>query len=181
MGYYGERWRELSPWVRIPVYAVFGTAAAVGLGLLFGMVVVWLWNWLMPMIFGLPTITFWQGVGLFVLAKLFFGGVSGSSHSEEKKRCNPPRPPRDRAYGGTMGHGPMDPGPADHDPAQNGPMDRGPARGFENWRYYDEWWHSQGKASFNDYVEQMRPAPTPPPSDAADAAKTEETPETDEP
>lgn len=30
------------------------------------------WNWLMPFLFGLPTITFWQTFGLKVLTKALF-------------------------------------------------------------------------------------------------------------
>jgi hypothetical protein len=33
-----------------------------------------LWNVLLPGIFSLPTITFWQALGLLVLSKLLFGG-----------------------------------------------------------------------------------------------------------
>lgn len=40
-------------------------------------VVQYLWNWLMPDIFGLREITYWQAFGLFLLAKLFFGGKPG--------------------------------------------------------------------------------------------------------
>lgn len=32
-----------------------------------------LWNWLMPTIFGLPLITFWQAVGLNLLFSIIFG------------------------------------------------------------------------------------------------------------
>ncbi len=45
--------------------------------LVFGFLVRGLWNWLMPGIFGLHLITFWQGLGLFVLAKILFGGFRG--------------------------------------------------------------------------------------------------------
>ena len=45
---------------------------------LFGELVLHLWNWLMPALFQLPTITFWQGLGLLVLSWLFFGGLRGS-------------------------------------------------------------------------------------------------------
>ena len=31
-----------------------------------------LWNWLMPIIFGLPTITFWQALGLNLLTGILF-------------------------------------------------------------------------------------------------------------
>ncbi len=39
------------------------------LGLLIALPIMWLWNWLCPMIFGLPTITFWQSLGLFALVR----------------------------------------------------------------------------------------------------------------
>ena len=44
---------------------------------LFGWATFFLWNWLMPMLFGLPTITFWQGWGLLVLSWILFGGFRG--------------------------------------------------------------------------------------------------------
>jgi hypothetical protein len=43
----------------------------------FSFVVMWLWNWLMPAIFGLHTISFWQALGLLVLSKILFGGFHG--------------------------------------------------------------------------------------------------------
>ena len=42
--------------------------------LVFGFVTMHLWNWLMPAILGLHTITFWQALGLVVLSKILFGG-----------------------------------------------------------------------------------------------------------
>jgi len=44
----------------------------------FGQIILHLWNWLMPVLFHLPMITFWQGLGLLVLSWLFFGGLRGS-------------------------------------------------------------------------------------------------------
>jgi uncharacterized membrane protein len=41
----------------------------------FGYVVMSLWNWLMPGLFGLRMITFWQALGLLVLFKILFGGL----------------------------------------------------------------------------------------------------------
>jgi len=32
----------------------------------------WLWNWLIPVIFGLPCITFWQAFGLNLLTSILF-------------------------------------------------------------------------------------------------------------
>ena len=40
----------------------------------FGFVVTHLWNFLMPGLFGLRAITFWQAVGLMLLGRLLFGG-----------------------------------------------------------------------------------------------------------
>jgi hypothetical protein len=37
-----------------------------------GLPLMWLWNWLMPPIFNLPEITFWQALGLNALATIFF-------------------------------------------------------------------------------------------------------------
>ncbi len=38
-----------------------------------------LWNWLMPDIFGLRTITYWQALGLMVLSWFLFRGFRGPS------------------------------------------------------------------------------------------------------
>jgi hypothetical protein len=45
---------------------------------LFGFVVMSLWNWLMPALFGLKTIGYWQALGLFLLCKILFGGFRRS-------------------------------------------------------------------------------------------------------
>ena len=37
-------------------------------------VVMLLWNWLIPEIFGLAVINFWQALGLFALSRILFGG-----------------------------------------------------------------------------------------------------------
>ncbi len=51
-----------------------GVALAALLGLALGLLVMFLWNALMPAIFGLPHIGYWQAVGLFVLAHILFKG-----------------------------------------------------------------------------------------------------------
>jgi hypothetical protein len=43
----------------------------------FGFVVMRLWNWLMPALFGLHPIAFWQATGLLILCKILFGGFHG--------------------------------------------------------------------------------------------------------
>lgn len=66
-----------------PIYIPFIILFVVGLIALFGWVTMLLWNWLMPEIFGLTTISFWQAAGLLLLAKIFFGGFEGKG----KRRC----------------------------------------------------------------------------------------------
>ena len=39
-----------------------------------------LWNWLMPSLFGLHTITYWQALGLLVLSRILLGGFRGRPH-----------------------------------------------------------------------------------------------------
>jgi len=43
----------------------------------FGFVAMWLWNWLMPALFGWHPIGFWQAIGILVLSKILFGGFHG--------------------------------------------------------------------------------------------------------
>lgn len=43
----------------------------------FSVVVMLLWNWLMPTIFGLITINFWQALGLLALCRILLGGFGG--------------------------------------------------------------------------------------------------------
>ena len=43
----------------------------------FSYLVMNLWNWLMPAIFGWHAINFWQALGLLLLSKILFGGFHG--------------------------------------------------------------------------------------------------------
>ena len=66
---------------------IFGIFAITGLAILFGFVIMWLWNWIMPEVFGLTTLSYWQAVGLFILLKILLGGCgSGSSKSSKKSK-----------------------------------------------------------------------------------------------
>jgi len=56
--------------VRVMVFALVAGLAA----MLLGFVVEWLWNWLMPAVFGLHTIGYWQALGLLILSKILFSG-----------------------------------------------------------------------------------------------------------
>ncbi len=43
----------------------------------FSFVVMSLWNWLVPTLFGWHLITFWQAAGILILSKILFGGFRG--------------------------------------------------------------------------------------------------------
>lgn len=47
--------------------------------LVLGLPLMALWNWLMPTLFGLTKITFWQAIGLNILAGILFGHPSVSN------------------------------------------------------------------------------------------------------
>lgn len=53
-----------------------------------GFVVMGLWNWLLPGLFGFHPITFWQAVGILILSKVLFGGFRGGPgrHLHWRKR-----------------------------------------------------------------------------------------------
>lgn len=59
-----------------------------GLFTLFVFIAMWLWNWLMPMIFALPVLSFWQTAGLLILSKIIFSGFRHEHgwHQDYKKR-----------------------------------------------------------------------------------------------
>ena len=53
---------------------------------LVGFVVMSLWNWLIPTLFGGPVITFWQALGLLILSKILFGGFKGGGHHKRPNK-----------------------------------------------------------------------------------------------
>jgi len=59
--------------VRVLKFALFAALFVA----VFGFVVMRLWNWLMPALFGWHVIGFWQAIGILVLSKILFGGFRG--------------------------------------------------------------------------------------------------------
>ena len=55
-----------------------------------GVIVMQLWNWLLPALLDLPAITFWQALGLLALCRILFGGfgLRGSSGSRIRNRVS---------------------------------------------------------------------------------------------
>lgn len=113
-------------------WVILGVLGAAGIAILLGYVVMLLWNWLMPLLFGLTEINFWMAAGIFLLSKLIFGGFGhGGPHDKHHdkfknkhlslfKRCTPK---------------------GEH---------------FHKWKYYDEYWKEEGEKAFDDYVETKK-------------------------
>lgn len=74
--------KKYSKGVFVAKHIVFGLVA----GVAFTFAVMLLWNWLMPLLFGITVITFWQALGVLALSKILFGsGGHRSSHSWHNK------------------------------------------------------------------------------------------------
>lgn len=65
---------------------ILGIIGAAALAIIFGLVIQWLWNALMPSIFGLPEVTYWQAVGIVVLSHILFGGHHGHDAGSKRKK-----------------------------------------------------------------------------------------------
>lgn len=73
---------------KILFFIILGIAIA----FLVGYIVMHLWNWLMPELFGLPQVGYWQAIGILILAKIIFGfgggdGPNKSSKSKKPSKC----------------------------------------------------------------------------------------------
>ena len=76
----------------LPEKIVMGIGLGIlGLGLLalFGWAVMALWNWLMPEIFGLKPVGYWQAWGLLALSTILFKGMGsgeGGGRGDRKRK-----------------------------------------------------------------------------------------------
>ena len=107
-------------------WVFLGIFAAGGFAILFGYVVMLLWNWLMPLLFGLSLINFWQAVGIIILAKLLFGGFGG--HKHKSNRHHKKRPSKSKSF----------------------------KSGFAKWRHYDKFWKEEGEEAYQDYLKKQK-------------------------
>ena len=61
-------------WIFLAPLAICGLLLFIAMG---GEVVLQLWNWLLPPLFGWREITFWQALGMLALCRILFGGFGG--------------------------------------------------------------------------------------------------------
>lgn len=134
---------------RIVGLTVAGIIGAVIIAFLFGYFVMLLWNWLLPPLFHVGTINYWQAFGLVILAKILFGGF-GPGHAPGHGRHDWRREARRwERWGGPCG--PRDwKGPwrwEDKD-------DWAPKGSHRNWHYYGQYWREEGKAGFEAWLDK---------------------------
>jgi hypothetical protein len=81
-----KKMKEINP-VKVIGGLTVGVAIAALFAFLFGKLVQFLWNATISDIFELKEITYWQGVGLLLLARTLVGGMGhgGNHHKHHKK------------------------------------------------------------------------------------------------
>jgi hypothetical protein len=74
-------------WIFIAPLAILAIPVFIAIG---GEIVLHLWNWLLPPLFGWRQITFWQALGLLVLCRILFGGFAshGSGRPSFRRRMD---------------------------------------------------------------------------------------------
>ncbi|NDV14419.1 hypothetical protein GO009_00145 [Muricauda sp. TY007] len=90
-----------------------------------------LWNWLMPELFGVGTVTYWQALGIFVLAKLLFGFGGGGGGKSKGKSSHKKKIKSSNKCGSWR-------------------------RDFDEWKHYDQFWKEEGEEAFKAYVEKIK-------------------------
>ncbi len=71
-----ELWHRAAPLARVGM--IFGGLALFAvIALVFGLFVMILWNWIMPEVFGLRPLSYWQAWGLVLLAHILFKSPGG--------------------------------------------------------------------------------------------------------
>jgi len=77
--------QRLKRLIFIAPLAILGMLLFITIG---GEIVLHLWNWLLPPLFGWHQITFWEALGLLLLCRILFGGFGwhGSGRSRLRRR-----------------------------------------------------------------------------------------------
>jgi hypothetical protein len=72
-------------WVFLGPLAILALLLFIAIG---GEIVLKLWNWLLPPLFGWRQITFWQALGILALCRILFGGLGchGPGRSNFRRR-----------------------------------------------------------------------------------------------
>ena len=120
---------------RIVGHVFVGLTFAAAFALVFALLVKVIWNSLMPSIFSLKEISYWQAFGIVILAKLLFGGFGSRAHDHWK---------RDRREHFDW-----------HKTVRESDEEMPPRRYDRNWKPYTQYWHDEGKAAFEAYMNRI--------------------------
>lgn len=110
--------------VKIFVFALF----MIGVFFLIGYVLMLLWNWLMPDLFGLSTLTYWQAFGILILAKIIFGFGGGNGPGKRSKTHR-------KRFKNHKSCSPL-------------------RKDFSEWKHYDQFWKEEGENAFKEFVKR---------------------------
>ena len=102
------RWNKFSLLTKIGIILA-GLVLASGGFIGFGFGLAALWNWLMPSIFNLPSIGFWQAWGLMLLCSILFKSTNSGKASGDYRRKRKLRN-KMADYQGRLGDHPENPG-----------------------------------------------------------------------
>ena len=93
-------WNQMPNGMKTAIWIVLGIIAMATFAFLLGWLLQILWNATVASMFGWPEITYWQAMGIFILAKLIFGfGIGGSSGGSRQAKS---KKDRDAAPASTM-------------------------------------------------------------------------------
>ena len=83
-----DRLKRMTRLTRLMIIAPLAILGMVIFAFIGGEVVMLLWNWLAPALFGLRQVTFWQALGLLALCRILFGGfgLGGGGHRSGRRR-----------------------------------------------------------------------------------------------
>lgn len=112
-----------------------GVILAGAFALVFGYIVMLLWNWIMPVVFGITTITFWQAFGIILLAKIIFSSFGPHPHKKDDKK--------EKYFRSWVHHGVP-------------PWRTKDSCGNNKWKYYHEFWEEKGKSAYDEYVKEKK-------------------------
>lgn len=66
--------------LHIARHVLLGIGLVAAFAVVFGWVVMMAWNYVVPSLFGLPMVTFWQAVAVLVLARVLTGRLTHGHH-----------------------------------------------------------------------------------------------------
>ncbi len=130
--------------LRVLKWTLLGVIMAAVFALIFGVLVKWLWSFTLVPLFGISTPSYWQAVGIVVLARLVFGGFHRNGHKSHYGYYSKYKNGRREAWIRKMHDRFHEESPfADDDTLQlSGDLKK----------HYREFWQKEGKEAFKSYL-----------------------------